>query len=284
MSELTAKEDPKRLSPTKETLRELYSFSGNRCAYPDCPRPILDIDGTRRGQICHIESAMPGGERFNPDSTNEERRHVSNLLLMCDDHHTDTNDVVAYPVERMRKIKSDHEARFREGWRSLVDEVKDWTQGAVVQEPTHMSAFFDFAGVPDDLTDEEKEETRQLVREFAASLRTLTPPARQTLYIIVNRGKPAQLDSNGGNFSLLPGELADATGQTTNQVVSRVLQLETAGFAYFDDDFDGIQWVTTHRPRFLGEWPTWADLKGYCQDYGALKDLIVDLRFGQLDG
>jgi hypothetical protein len=42
------------------------------------------------GEVCHIEAALPGGERFNKAMTNEERRHRSNLLLMCHDHHVET--------------------------------------------------------------------------------------------------------------------------------------------------------------------------------------------------
>ncbi|MBJ7321704.1 MAG: hypothetical protein JHC70_05095 [Rhodococcus sp.] len=281
MAAPSKKKRPKRLTPTPETLRELYSLSGNRCAFPDCSRTILNDAGEKRGQICHIEAAMPGGERFNDASTDEERRHVSNLLLLCYEHHLDTDDVAAYPVGRMRKMKEDHESRFRAGWLSLVDEVKDWTQGAVVQTPTHMSAFFVSSGMPDDLTEEEKEESRADVLAFAAALRTLTLPARQTLYVIVNRGVPDRW--NTGNFSVLPSELADATVQTMRQVVDRVSQLENAGFAIFDQDPDEIEWFTTRIPDSLAEWPTWSDFKTFCSDPESLRDLIVDLQFAQLD-
>lgn len=282
MSDIPTTKVPKRLTPKPETLRELYSLSGNRCAFPNCPRPILNEKGEQRGQICHIEAAMPGGERFNRNSTNEQRRHVSNLLLLCYEHHKDTDNVVEYPVERMRKMKQEHESRFRAGWMSLVNEVKDWTQGTVVEMPTHMSSFLSAAGTPNDLTEDEMQATREAVLAFAKSLRTLTLPARQTLYVIVNRGKPGA-GWNNGNFSLLPSELGDATAQSSQQVVDRILQLENAGFAYFDEDFDGVQWVTTRLPESLDEWPTWADFKAYCADPVALNDLIVDLRFDLLD-
>lgn len=206
MSDIPTTKVPKRLTPKPETLRELYSLSGNRCAFPNCPRPILNEKGEQRGQICHIEAAMPGGERFNRNSTNEQRRHVSNLLLLCYEHHKDTDNVVEYPVERMRKMKQEHESRFRAGWMSLVNEVKDWTQGTVVEMPTHMSSFLSAAGTPNDLTEDEMQATREAVLAFAKSLRTLTLPARQTLYVIVNRGKPGA-GWNNGNFSLLPSEL-----------------------------------------------------------------------------
>lgn len=107
-----AKEKAKRLAPLPETLRELFLKSGNCCAFPDCQRLMMNSDGVFIGQVCHIEGAEEGGERFNENQTNEERRHFSNLMLMCYDHHTITNDVTKYTAEVLRKMKADHEAKF----------------------------------------------------------------------------------------------------------------------------------------------------------------------------
>jgi hypothetical protein len=48
---------------------------------------MLNIEGTFIGQICHIEAAEEGGERFNLNTTNEQRRSAVNLMLMCYEHH-----------------------------------------------------------------------------------------------------------------------------------------------------------------------------------------------------
>jgi hypothetical protein len=50
---------------------------------------------------------------------NEDRRQFENLLLMCHDHHVVTDDVNKYPIERMRQIKAEHEARFIRGLASM---------------------------------------------------------------------------------------------------------------------------------------------------------------------
>jgi hypothetical protein len=92
-------EEPKRLQPTKETLRELYLKSGNFCAFPGCTRLMMNQDGVFIGNVCHIEAAEEGGQRFNAAMTNEERRAPANLMLMCYDHHTITNDIAQYPVD-----------------------------------------------------------------------------------------------------------------------------------------------------------------------------------------
>ena len=111
----------KRLAPTADTVRRIYLLSGNQCAFPGCNHPIIVQDGTYVGELCHICAAEEGGERFDPTQTNEDRRLFDNLLLMCHDHHVMTNDVVAYPVERMRQIKADHECQFELGLASIME-------------------------------------------------------------------------------------------------------------------------------------------------------------------
>ena len=58
-----------RLKPSRATIRRLFAHSGNLCAYPECRNLMIDKNGDLIGQICHIESAMPNRERFNPNMT-----------------------------------------------------------------------------------------------------------------------------------------------------------------------------------------------------------------------
>lgn len=111
----------KRQAPTADTVRRLFLLSGNQCAFPGCNHPIITGDGTYVGELCHICAAEEGGERFDHKQDNEDRRQFDNLLLLCRDHHVVTNDVVEYPVERMRKMKADHECRFTNGLASMME-------------------------------------------------------------------------------------------------------------------------------------------------------------------
>lgn len=104
----------KRLTPSKETIRNLLLRSGNECAFPNCHAVIFNDKNYLIGECCHIEAAMPGGERFNPNQTDEERRSYKNLLFLCHAHHIETNNVEIYSAEQLFKIKSDHEKRFSE--------------------------------------------------------------------------------------------------------------------------------------------------------------------------
>src|SRR4051812_22321330 len=105
-------EIPKRWAPTKSCLRQLFAHSGNRCAFDPCDHPLIDEFGNFVGEICHIKAALPAGERFDPDMTNEERRAPENLMLMCHRHHVVTDDVAKYDVEAMRELKARHEVQF----------------------------------------------------------------------------------------------------------------------------------------------------------------------------
>lgn len=102
----------KRPSLTASVLRALFARSGNQCAYPGCTHEIVDSENTLVGQVCHIEAAMPGGQRFNPEQTGEQRHGEENLILLCYRHHKETDDVEYFSVAALKKIKADHEKEF----------------------------------------------------------------------------------------------------------------------------------------------------------------------------
>lgn len=93
-------------------IKKLYALSGNRCAFPGCNQVMVDDDGDVLSQICHIESAEEGGERYNHYQTDEERRCFENLILFCHIHHVKTNNVEKYTVDILKKMKADHEKQF----------------------------------------------------------------------------------------------------------------------------------------------------------------------------
>jgi hypothetical protein len=121
----------KRKAPDKETLRELFLKSGNVCAYPGCIHLMMNKDGEFIGQICHIEAAEEGGERFNPNMTDEERAAYTNLMLMCYEHHVVTNDVDEYPVARLQAMKAEHEAKFTDPTRAMKERFAKQISGDV---------------------------------------------------------------------------------------------------------------------------------------------------------
>lgn len=121
-------EAPERLAPTSKTLQTLFIKSGNQCAYPGCNQPMHRNDNLI-GQVCHIEDALPGG-RWNKFRSNEENRREENLMLMCYEHHVETNDVEAYSVDSLKEMKESHEENirdFKERGRSNVSTILDFS-------------------------------------------------------------------------------------------------------------------------------------------------------------
>ena len=67
------------------------------------------------GEVCHIKSRSVGGPRHDATQSDEERNAYENVIAMCSIHHTVIDDdAESYTVERLQKIKSDHESKALE--------------------------------------------------------------------------------------------------------------------------------------------------------------------------
>jgi hypothetical protein len=97
---------------TQSTIKKLFALSGNLCAFPGCNKRLVNDKNALDSCICHIEAAKPGGERYNPKMTNEERAGYNNLILLCPQHHAETNNIEKYTVAVMKKIKREHESQY----------------------------------------------------------------------------------------------------------------------------------------------------------------------------
>ncbi|MCD9481808.1 hypothetical protein GLP25_01220 [Photobacterium phosphoreum] len=58
-----------RKAPKIEVIKRLCILSKNQCAFPGCDH----TNGEYIAQLCHIEAAEKGGERYNENQTDEER-------------------------------------------------------------------------------------------------------------------------------------------------------------------------------------------------------------------
>lgn len=266
----------KRLEPTKTTIRHLFAYSGNVCAFPGCRHPLIDAHGNFVAEVCHIEAAETGGERFNPAMTNEERRHQDNLLLMCHRHHVETDNVAVWTVEKMREIKADHERQFEEAVARIAEAaISDITKAAVVGQPQTMKRYE--AEMKWGVTPEQLQETlTEMLNPMLDNLRKLAPDTRAVLLIVVERGTGYRED-----LGLPTHELEQVTNLGPDDLWPHIDTLTRYGIAALDDDWDGRQWVYTHT---LDGWPFWGELRDYCQRTGLeLSAFIIDLRFDLLD-
>lgn len=96
-------------SYTDKTLKRLFGLACNRCSYPGCEKIMTDSKSAISSNICHIEAANEGGERWNKNMTDVQRADYENLILLCPTHHQVTNDIHKYTVEVLKEIKRNHE-------------------------------------------------------------------------------------------------------------------------------------------------------------------------------
>lgn len=96
--------------PRNHTYRALLARSGNQCAFPGCSHVVVNHKNQFVAEVCHIAAAAPGGERYDLTMTHEERRDYKNLLILCHAHHVETDDVEAFPVAALHRMKREHEA------------------------------------------------------------------------------------------------------------------------------------------------------------------------------
>ena len=109
----------------RSTVMGLAHLSGGLCYRPGCPEPVFRwTDGEIHliVEIAHIRAAKKGGPRYDENMTDEQRRHISNLMLFCDPHH----DIVdqhweQYPPETLRRWKTQREAKPNEALKRLRD-------------------------------------------------------------------------------------------------------------------------------------------------------------------
>ena len=94
---------------SQNTIKRLYGLSGNVCANPKCRNPLVTEDN-QIGEIAHICAASPDGPRYDSKMTDDERRSIDNLILLCEacNKLVDSNEK-DYPVSLLKEWKNNHE-------------------------------------------------------------------------------------------------------------------------------------------------------------------------------
>jgi hypothetical protein len=107
-------------------------LTGNRCAFSGCTTRLVDrATGSVVGEVCHIKGEKPTAPRYDAAQTDLERHGFDNLIVLCNVHHKVVDDNKQdYPVERLRKMKSDHEGRL-DGKEPLDEQASEAFASAV---------------------------------------------------------------------------------------------------------------------------------------------------------
>jgi tetratricopeptide (TPR) repeat protein len=95
-----------------KTIKILFAESGNKCAYPDCPVPVISraeigSEITVTGEICHISPASSLGPRGKSELSRKGINDPSNLIVLCPTHHAIVDSQLStYTEEVLKSWKS----------------------------------------------------------------------------------------------------------------------------------------------------------------------------------
>ncbi len=272
-------EEPKRLAPTTEVVRKLYLKSGNQCAFPECRNLIMNSDGDFIGEVCHIEAAMPGGQRFNPKQINEERRSFDNLLLLCHEHHKVTDNVEVYSVEKLKMMKSEHERKFTDTISKIRDSVIDYAisnLGSLPKTLNRINSLLEWHQ-----NESELEESLIELLPFIESLRKLPIPTRRLLTIMLQRARKINSFNNSLEFS--PNEVMEACNMDIKEMRKHVSILDNYGLIAEGGEDEYGQQNIEFRDLISG-WPIWKDLLSFSDKASIpLSKFTEELVFEELD-
>ena len=89
----------------------LWGKSGGRCQYRGCNKPLF-IDTLTKSEfnqayVAHIVADVPGGPRGDSERSDLLKDEISNLMLLCDEHHRliDKKDVEGHPESLLLQMK-----------------------------------------------------------------------------------------------------------------------------------------------------------------------------------
>lgn len=276
MSQERTDEDVKRLAPKQEVLRELYIKSGNECAFPGCHNVLVDENGKFVGEVCHIEAAMPGGERFNPNMTNEDRRSFDNLLLLCHQHHVVTDDVNEYTVEKLREMKRNHEARYSGVIGQMMNSVVDYGMTLGYTPCCNLKRLYEV--LDGKLTDEQACDSAAILNKHLQKLKDLPMETRRLLGIMVMRSY-----KNYSDCVVPIHEIEKATGLEPVSIMQNVEILARRGIASDIDGENGMPICTLDEdPDTL--WAFWNDIREFVKKTGIpIERICCNLDFSVFD-
>lgn len=273
-------EEVKRLPPKTKTLRELYLKSGNQCAFPECHSLMVDGEGVFIGQVCHIEAAEEGGERFNGKQTNEDRRAFSNLMLMCYEHHQVTNDVKKYTVSALKSMKESHEKKYGDIASEMRKSIADHTEASEIYLPERLDFINNILNWS--LNREQLDECLAECIDCAQVIKNIPITTRELLVIILKRSE--HVGGVTSDFGVAISEIKHACDMNIRKIHEHMNILDKHGIIMKGDpcDFNGQSGVVFR--TLPSGWPIYEDLKEFAsKTQVTLTELLVDLRFNLLD-
>lgn len=249
---------------------------------------MMNAEGVFIGQVCHIEAAEPGGERFNAMMTNEQRRHAKNLMLMCYEHHKVTDNTSKFTVKKLQRMKQQHEARFVDPARAIRATLQDWT---TVTEPTPPKNAQQLARVLGwTNSDDELVGTAESLADYIEKLRVVPVECRNFIGKIAARVHLlASKDSEAGVFTgkgvlIACRDVEQAFRRSRREVAEFCDQLRSHKLGRLDEMDMGDRVVSAVLIADHDGWNVWESLATFAAAEGVgIETFTEDLDFSALD-
>lgn len=254
-------ENNTRLPIKEKTVKKLFAYSGNQCAFKDCREFLVDDGGTMIGKIAHIRSPKKDGPRYDPSWSSEQCRNHENLMVLCGKHHDIVDDIDRideFPVSLLEEYKRAHEARFRKAESALIAKYADMTANT---EPTYPTNLRGLAKVLDVEEMIDCEDDIDGIRLFVDQLAGLPHDARGFAFEVTKRMRRL------GKTELLVGDVERAFDMTREELKEMMDLLEDHQIGEAEENFNG-QWVVTIANRV----PHNIGLPSHCNPF----DEIID--------
>lgn len=262
---------------SQQTLKRLFAYSGNQCARPGCKGYLVDDGGTMLGKVAHIHAAGRKGPRFEPNMSNEARRHFDNLLVLCGPCHDVIDDrarEAEFPAPLVRQWKTAREARFQRAERELINRYRDSTRDAV---PTYPATLHALAAALDDPTLRDDRESIDGIRGFVEKLRGLPLEVRSFAMEVADR--MLRLDRS----MLLVADVQRALGLDEGELKTLIDLLDEHGLGDAHEDFQD-RWHVRLHDREPGGNP-FIEILRFCRATGCPREtLVYNLDFAAYDG
>ncbi|MCE7886085.1 MAG: hypothetical protein DYH13_01080 [Alphaproteobacteria bacterium PRO2] len=139
------------------------------------------------GKIAHICAASRGGARYDNNMTDEQRRNIKNLFLVCGICHDiidDKDNEDEYPADLLRGYKKTHEERFKKAERQLIEQFVDTTQAT---QPTYPQNLKGLAKALNVVEMEDCPDDVESIRCFIDKLKELPLTQREFAYRLSER-------------------------------------------------------------------------------------------------
>ncbi|TFC53299.1 HNH endonuclease [Cryobacterium shii] len=275
-----------RLTPVSAATRELYLYSGNRCAFQtaveSCNKSLLRDDGTWNCEVAHIQGVKLTAARGDHSLDDEQLRDPQNLLLVCREHHKviDNKDLEdRYTVAVVKKMKSDHESWYREAMAGLA-RIVDTTAGLTPRFPVNLRAL---DGVDDGAF---AAESLPEMTAFVSALAKQPIAIRDLIALILIHGDLEPRFGTGLHKGIGASvvHIEGVANIKDYEIERRAKHLEQAGLLATLEDDDLCYFTLTSPLAKDGGWDIFADLKTIAGDDASLiKQAILDLDFTVFD-